>query len=290
MSIMDQIQSHTASLSTKQKNIAKYLIKNRNKIAFMSMKELSHELEVTEVTLLNFCKAIGLESFVELKKAFQESMTDELKIPAKMKSSLEEIMSVEEAVENTIQIQRQNMERLSQHNSVSLLDEASALIHGAKTIYICGLGVSEMACDFLQSALLTLNLDARRINLENGTQVSGILMNASSEDLFILMSFPNYSEKTIKLAQYLEMHQLPFLSVTNSDTSPIAKGAKVVLKTDNFSLVFYNFISSTLALLEILLVVLSYRMKDVILPKIKDLDELNDFFSTHENQPKKAKK
>lgn len=246
----------------------------------MSMKELSVELGVTEVTILNFCRAIGIDSYVELKRGFQESMTDALKIPAKMKSSLEDITCVEDAVENTAQIHKNNIVSLLQNNSVTQLDEAASLIQAAKTIYICGQGISDLACRFLQSCLMTLDLDARLVDFENGTLLNGILRTATKEDLFILISFPNFSEKTVRLAEYLGANDHPFIAITTSTDSPISNHARVVLKTDNFSLVFYNFISSTFELLELLLVVLSFKMREELLPSLKNIEEINRFFES----------
>lgn len=250
----------------------------------MSMKELSVELSVTEVTILNFCRAIGVDSYVELKKAFQESMTDALKIPAKMKASLEDITCVQDAVENTVQIHKSNISSLLQNNTVAELDHAAALIQEAQAIYICGQGISDLACRFLQSCLTTLNLDARLMDFENGTLLNGILRNATKKDLFILISFPNYSEKTIRLAEYLGANDYPFVAITTSTDSPISPKASVVLKTDNFSLVFYNFISSTFELLELLLVVLSYKMRETLLPSLQGAEEISYFFETQQDR------
>ncbi|MEW9124070.1 MAG: MurR/RpiR family transcriptional regulator [Thermotaleaceae bacterium] len=290
MIITQIIKEHLPTLSNKQKKIARYLMRNKNKIGFMSLKELSNELEVSEVTILNFCKSIGLDSFVDLKKEFQILIKEELKVPAKMKSSLEELESIEDAIKNTLHIQKINLERMIEINAAEALQKSSHLIENARVVYLCGLGLSRLVCDFLQPRLKRLHIDARILYLEDINLFTNDLLGADDKDLFILISFPMYSNQTVKLAQYLKKHQLMFLAITNDEQSPIAHGAEVVLKAENHSLVFYNFISATITLAELLLVVLSYNMKDKIQIDIHKLASLHDFFSDMSEKKKQREK
>jgi len=280
LSIIRIIKNNLPHLSNKQQYIAKYLIKHRTKIPFMSLRELSNHLEVSEVTILNFCKAIQIDSFTDLKKSFENLIKEELKVPAKMKSSLDELESIEDAINNTFQIQKMNLSKILENNSVESIETATTLIENAKTVYLCGLGVSKLVCDFLYTRLKRLNIDTKVLDMEDTGMFSHDLITATNKDLFILISFPIYSEKIVKLAKYLAMHELSFISITNNEESPIASNAKVVLKSENNSLVFYNFISATILLCEILLIVLSYNMKDKILFDINTIEELHDFFSS----------
>lgn len=245
----------------------------------MSLGELSSELSVSEVTILNFCKSIELNSFVDMKKEFQELIKESLRVPAKMKSSLEEITSVEDALKNAVQTQRFNFDKLNMDNSLDDLNNASLLIANARYVYLCGMGVSKLVCEFLQGRLRSLGINSIKLNLEDISLYSQDLDNSNENDLFVLISFPDYSPETIKLRDFLELNKLKFISITNDSESPIAKNAKVTLISENKSLVFYNFISSTITLAEILLIILSYNIKDSLLPNIKRIKKIQEFFS-----------
>lgn len=287
MNIIENMSNYLDSLSNKQKAIAKYLMRNKDKIAFMSLKELSGELNISEVTILNFCKSIDVESFTELKKEFQELIKEELKVPAKMKSSLEELDSLEEAIKNTIHIQKQNYEKMISDN-IEILQKACKYIENAKTVYICGLGVSNQICEYLRPRLKILNIDARTLEIDNIVMLGNDLARATKDDLFILISFPTYSPPVVNLARYLAMHHLNFIALTDSERSPVAQGANLVLKSENRSLVFYNFISATISLVELLLVILSFNIKDKILSDAEKMEKVQDFFA--EAQSKKSQK
>jgi len=279
LNIIKRIQKNFDGLSNKQKFIASYLIDNQSNVPFMSLGELSAELGVSEVTILNFCKSIELNSFVDMKKCFQDLIKENLKVPAKMKSSLEEITSVEDALKNAIQTQRFNFDKLSMDNSLDRLNDASLLIANARNVYLCGMGVSKLVCEFLQGRLRSLGINSIKLNLEDISLYSQDLDIATEDDLFILISFPDYSLETIKLRDFLELNKLKFIAITNDIESPISENAKVTLISENKSLVFYNFISSTITLAEILLIVLSYNIKDSLLPNIKRIKKIQEFFS-----------
>lgn len=280
LTIIQKIHSEYDQLSNKRKLIADYLLDNQSDIPFMSLEDLSKNLQVSEVTILNFCKAMDLLSYVELKKAFELLIKESLRVPAKMKSSLEEIISVEEAYNNAVQTQKFNFEQLKSDNPLSAFEDASHYIAQARHVYICGLGVSKIVCQFLQERLRTLDIDAIQLNIEDISLFSHDLHKASKKDIFILIAFPDYSEQTLQLRTYLADKGLDFVAITNDNTSPLIESASVCLYSKNKSLVFYNFISATISVVEILLIILSYLLKGRLIPKIQEVKEIQEYFSS----------
>jgi DNA-binding MurR/RpiR family transcriptional regulator len=85
----------------------------------------------------------------------------------------------------------------------------------------------------------------------------------------------------VRLHEYLLKKGKRFVSITNCESSPIAEGAEAVLMAENKSLVFYNFLSNTFTLLEILLIVLSYTIKDDLMENLNKIFDAQDFFESH---------
>lgn len=276
MKILKNISMTMDQLSNKQKVIARYLMQNKDKIGFMTLRELSEEINVTEVTILNFCKCIGIDSFTEMKKEFQELVKKELHVPTKIESSLQALDNLNDAFSNTVQIQKLNFERIIQQNSIETLQTVGKNIEKARTVYICGLGISKIVADYLNSRLKLINIDSRILDVGDMVSASAELARATNEDCFFLISFPSYSPLVINLSRYLTEKNLNFIVLTDNEKSPLAKNAKIVLKSYNESLVFYNFISATISLVELLLVVLSFNMKDRIMENLAALEEVQD--------------
>ncbi|MEW9124028.1 MAG: MurR/RpiR family transcriptional regulator [Thermotaleaceae bacterium] len=276
MKILKKIAIDVEQFSNKQKLIAKYLMQNKDKIGFMTLRELSEAINVTEVTILNFCKTIGLDSFSEMKKEFQEIIKKELHVPTKIESSLQTLDNLRDAFENTIQIQKMNFERIIQYNSLESLQDVGDHIGKSRTVYICGVGVSKVIADYLHNRLKLINIDSRILDVGDMVSLSIDLSKASQKDCFILISFPSYSPLVINLSRYLIEKNMNYIAITDNEKSPLAKESKILLKSYNESLVFYNFISSTISLIELVLIVLSFNMKDKIMENIEGLEEVQD--------------
>lgn len=122
------------------------------------------------------------------------------------------------------------------------------------------------------------------MNLEDFGLYGHDLVKSSEEDLYVLIAFPDYSSETIRLHEYLLNEALRFISITNSETSEIASGAELVLLAENKSLVFYNFVSNTITLLEILLTVLSYTLKEELIPSLQKIMKAQEFFFVEQKQ------
>ena len=71
MNIIEIIKSNYGSLTTKQKNVADYLIHKPSDICYISLATLSKKIGYSEVTILKFCKKIGIDSFIDLKEEFR---------------------------------------------------------------------------------------------------------------------------------------------------------------------------------------------------------------------------
>lgn len=48
------------------------MVSHAENMAFITLRELSREVEITEITILNMCKALGYESFNEVKYEFRK--------------------------------------------------------------------------------------------------------------------------------------------------------------------------------------------------------------------------
>lgn len=274
LNIIDTISDNMNQLTNKQKIISEYLIENSDKIGFMSLKEISEEINVSEVTILNFCKSIGVDSFTALKKFFQEIVLNQHDVHTKIKVSLQEINNSYDAYNNTIKLQKFNYENVIKNNNIDVINEISQVISRSRKIYICGQGMSEVVAEYLNSRLKLINFDSKIVEIGDVISSSIELSKATKEDCFILITFPKYSGNVIGLSKYLNKNNYTFLSITDDDNSPIAENAEHVLKSNSDSLVFLNFISQTICLIEILLVMISFNVKDNLMFHINDVNKI----------------
>lgn len=279
MNILDRIEEKISGLSKKQQLIGQYMLENKNKIGFMSLKEISKEIQVSEVTILNFCKRIEVDSFVQLKKEFQQVVQERLFLPNEICSSLEDLKSYKEAFENSINIHQENVAQILASNELSNLIQAAELICSSRRVVICGQGISKILAEYLQVRLRLLNLDARVLEMGDLISTSVELGSISKEDCFVLISFPEYSQSLIGISNFLSDREISYIALTDKQESPIAGKAECILECNSKALVFQNSISAPFFLLEVLMDTLSYHMKESLVTYFTKLDEVRDALS-----------
>lgn len=281
MSILDIIATHSGSFTKAQQKIAFYLIQDPHQISFLNLRDLSKSIGVTEVTIINFCRAIGLESFSQLKSEFQKLLLNEIQVPKDIKRSLEEISSEEDAYENTIQVQRDNHLLISRKNSLESISSTADVIIGARKVYLSGVGISKILADFMLHRLRLLDIDVEFLDCCDVLDTSLILTSVHEKDCFILMSFPHYAHQIRILAEYLHDHEIPYIGISDSEETSMMKMTPHKLFASGEAVVFHNFLSNAISLVEILLVLISYKKKDQLEEFLSELGEIREGFTEY---------
>ncbi len=76
--LITNIKGQYTRLSKGQKLIAQYIVKNYDKVAFMTASKLSEEVGVSESTVVRFANALGYSGYPKLQDAMQELIKNKL--------------------------------------------------------------------------------------------------------------------------------------------------------------------------------------------------------------------
>ena len=76
--ILSVISRGTAGFSKGQKLIAKYIVVNYDKAAFMTASKLGKTVGVSESTVVRFAAELGYDGYPEMRKALQEMIRNRL--------------------------------------------------------------------------------------------------------------------------------------------------------------------------------------------------------------------
>ena len=74
MDIIENIKKRSTELTRKQYMVAKYMIDHPDEMAYITLKELSRDIGVTEITILNTCASLGYEGFTQIKYEFRKDI------------------------------------------------------------------------------------------------------------------------------------------------------------------------------------------------------------------------
>ncbi len=249
--ILERISELYPSLSRVQKRIADQCLSHADEVCFQSLRELAGAAGTTEATVLKFCAKVGCSGYIELKRALQERVRIRMSPNERVRMSLERIQDPNASYRRIIEGEKQSVDLTFRYMDSENFFAFVGAINSARRVFIAGHRLSRAIASFFQFRLQGAGFDAYMVDVSNVDELKNTLTHVGSEDLFVLISFPVYAKMTVALGKYLASAGIPMVSITDSPSSPIAKGAKAVLLCSTGHEIYYNSIVSAVAMVEV---------------------------------------
>jgi len=80
MNVVEAIRQKYPGMTKKQKALAEYMLAQPDSMSFMTLKALAAAAQVSEMTILHYCTALGFANYNELKYAFRQYQSERAKI------------------------------------------------------------------------------------------------------------------------------------------------------------------------------------------------------------------
>lgn len=276
---IDAIRKSYSSLSPIQKKIADIILGQTETVCFMRLEDISKLAGVTNVTVIRFAKKLGYESFGAFKKDLQNYIQTMVLPKRVIKPEISNLRStptddvIRRAIQNEFDLMQATYDSISSED----LFGAAAMLKEARKIYIVGTGLNEPITEILLTRLRFLCLDAQIIYSHNLALVPYYLVNAGADDAFILFSFPNYKDFSIKMAKCAQDIGCHTICITDKPTAPIACYAEKLLLCQTSSLVYYNSMTMPTSLITILTSILAVQIQKDVKTQER-LDHIASFF------------
>lgn len=284
MDMINKIKEGYASLTRKQKMIADYMLNNIEKMSFSTLKELSEELDVTEVTILHACSALGFESFNEVKYESRKyiSLMEKVNLHREMGYSVADIPESDlknhkELLRNIVDEEALLIKEFAEGVNVEKLFEAAELFLSKRKIVLCGRGISKILAETIAIHLAGVSIASTIMDTELNDSIHMSLPMFDHDTLVVGISFPDYYFMTDKIVEYARKEGSTVLVITDSLKASIAKFAHQVLTVESSTRLFLNTLSAPMALANALAsaldIITSYK-KDTRTQKIERFDQL----------------
>lgn len=258
--ILAVIEASSAGFSKGQRVIAKYILENCDKAAFMTASKLGKTVNVSESTVVRFAAELGYEGYPEMRKALQDMIRNRLTSVQRIevaKGLLESQDILSAVLTSDIEQIRSTMEETNREDFQNAVD---AIIN-ANRIYIFGLRSSAALASFMGFYFNFLFENVRIVNENAVSEVFEQILRISENDVFIGMSFPRYSKRTIKAMRYAADRGAKVIGITDNPTSPIARLADIALCARSEMVSFVDSIVAPLSLVNALIVATSAKAK-----------------------------
>lgn len=253
MDILDNIRGQYAGLSRAQKKIADYILNKPEDACFASLKELTEAVGVTEVTMMNFARRIGVDSFSGLKHELQSHIRQRLSPNQKITRAVETVRRQKSGLYSTF-LENELAGVSSTYAEVpeEQLRRVARLVCQARRIYLLGYDISVPVIHFLRLRLHYLGFNAVQLDLADKGQLLLSLSQANASDLVILASFPPHVKEMVHIGEYLFKRGIPFVAIVDQPSALAARHAELVLACATDDPLFYNTITAPVSLVNVL--------------------------------------
>lgn len=227
MPIMRLIQRKMPSLTGKARVIAQQILSDPEQLIQEKTVDLARRSGTDSAQVVRLCQKLGFEGFTDLKSKIMMEFLEQ-------KNTLQrQVAPPNDPVEKLKKMFSEDFTRTINDTLEELDDsqlaKAVKMISRAHSIFLFGMGASQLAARDMQTKLLWLGFSAFFIDDAEMMRVFGRTLTGS--DLIFLVSFSGATEYMVSIAELAKKNQVPILSLTNYPDSPLARLSTAVLLT-----------------------------------------------------------
>ncbi|CPR21672.1 MurR/RpiR family transcriptional regulator [Brenneria goodwinii] len=211
-----------SKLTPAQQLIARYIERNKERVAFMTAKQLAGAINVSDAAIVRFARALGYRGYTHLREDLGEALIENTGLSgvfqwAPMSSSETELK--EQILSNSSLLITQTI-GLNQPDTIVRIAEKLASV---RRIWVTAHGTTHAMAVYLAMQLNVLK-NAEVFNIGVG-DVADRIRQVSDEDAFIGIGYERYLPYTIELMHLARLRGAYMVAVTDRPSSPLVREA-----------------------------------------------------------------
>ena len=276
--ILTYIQENMTSFSKGQKLIANYILQSYDKAAFMTASKLGKTVNVSESTVVRFAAELGFDGYPSMQKTLQEMIRNKLTAIQRVEVSKERIGN-QDVMTMVMQSDIEKIRMTLDETDQVSFNQAVAAIANAKRIYVLGVRSASVLANFISFYFRFMFDNLVSVDTSSISEVFEQIVHISADDVFIGLSFPRYSKRTIKAMQYAKV-----VAITDSKVSPLTKIADVSLLAKSDMASFVDSLVAPLSLVNALIVAISREKAVHLESSLNRLESIWEEYDVYEKQ------
>ncbi|MGN1457964.1 MAG: MurR/RpiR family transcriptional regulator [Acutalibacteraceae bacterium] len=280
--LLSKINDQTAKFSKGQRLIAHFITEHYDKAAFMTASKLGATVGVSESTVVRFATELGYDGYPKMQKAMQEMVRDKLTSVQRIEVT-KNLIGSENILETVLNQDIEKIRRTIDETSKEDFDNAVKAISKAKTIYIFAVRSSAALASFLGYYYSLIFENVKVISTYGETEIYENLFRITSDDVFIGISFPRYSNAAIKAMNFAHRRGAKVIALTDSMVSPLVAMSDYVLiaKSDMASVV--DSLVAPLSMINALIVATVVNLDEKVKNIFDNLENIWEEYDVYQN-------
>lgn len=229
MDLLEEIKRRYSTFNKTRQRICDHILSAPEQCCFCSLRAFAQQVGTTEVTVLNFCRTLGLGSYLDLKKALQDYVISKVNPQKRFQLAVAGSDSAQDLCARVQRAQREALQLTFEGNDTEQLVAFNDRLRQARRVFLAGHDFSRVLATYLHRRLRFLGVDSYVLNLQDRGDVFNCLSHAPEESLLVAISVPPYGMETLSAARYCRAVGMPVAAITDRRDAPIAELADVSL-------------------------------------------------------------
>ena len=266
MTVIERIQEKYPFLTKKQREVAAYMVADPERMSYTTLKEISKDTGITEMTILKTCDSLGFASFSDLKYEFRKYAAQQVEQLRRLgdygihRAPDYELSDTERLLTDICKEEARLSEQFFHTVDIHQIFAAADMLRGADKVVFCGRGVSTYVCEYLSMLLSVVGCGSVIINTELYDSIHMALPMLTEKTVLFVVSFPDYYQMTTTVAEFAQKKQVKVIAMTDSHKSPVVPFADMVLTVPTTTRLFMNTLGLPMMLANLLASALNIRL------------------------------
>ena len=268
-----RIEEKYRDLSKGQKRVAEYVLDNYDKAVFLTAARLGEVVGVSESTVVRIATQLGYKGYPEFQKALEELVRNRLNSIQRMKVTYGRI-SQSQILETVLQSDIEKIKQTLNGIDHSAFNQAIDTILNARKIYVLGIRSCAPLAAFMSFYLNLLCDNVIAVNTNSSSEIFEQLIRIGEEDVIIGISFPRYSQRTLKALEFASKRKAKIITLTDSVHSPINiySSCNLIARSDMASIV--DSLVAPLSVVNALIVALCMKKQEEVIGTLETLEQI----------------
>lgn len=192
-----------ASFNERELEVYYYVLKHRDVVAYMTIRELAQSVAVSTTTVLRFCRKLGCDGYAEFRVRLRLDLN--ISPPEIATGGAEEMIRFFTSI---------NTPAFS-----ALLDKAAAMVAQSAHIILVGTGSSGTLAKYGARYLVNLGANCQHIDDPWFPVTSGLAENS----LAIILSVSGETPAILQLASQFSQHHAQIIAITSHEQCALAR-------------------------------------------------------------------
>lgn len=275
--ILHTIEKNMISFSKGQRLIARYILENYDKAAFMTASKLGKTVQVSESTVVRFAMQLGYDGYPSMQRALQEMIRGKLTSIQRIRAS-DDVLSGSDLMTNVLHRDMEKIRMAIDQTDPSEFERVVDTVVHAKRLYLIGFRSSSFLAGYLNFYF--------RLIFDNVTLVQGgaagtfdQIFRVGPGDVVFTICFPRYSELALKTSQFAKERGATVVGLTDSELSPIARVADSALLVHNEMISFVDSLAAPMSMLNALILAAARKKGTDVSASFSELEHIWERFS-----------